>query len=407
MTGSWQTEQQERTATEVIALENARLVRTYARPPFVLTHGSGITVWDTEGRAYLDFTAGIAVNALGHADHGLAAALAAQATKLIHTSNLYYTIPQTELAERLTASSFADRVFFTNSGTEANEAAIKFARKFARASTGREDKTRIVCFEHAFHGRTIGSLSLTPKPKYQDAFRPLMPDVAVAPFNDVDALEGAIGPETCAVFVEPVQGEGGIHPATPEFLRALRTRCDAIGALLVFDEVQCGLGRTGDLWAHTLSGITPDMMTLAKPLAGGLPIGALLTTERVAAVIGPGDHGSTFAGGPLITAAAIHVFDRINTPAFLAHVRETGQYLRERLQAITSPYIVEVRGRGLMLGLQLAIEAGPVVEQGYAHGLLMVSAGPDVLRVIPPLIVERADCDMFVERLTASLAVVL
>lgn len=392
------------TTAQIIASENAHFVRTYARPPFVLSHGSGVTVWDTEGVDYLDFTAGIAVNALGHADAGLASALAAQAGRLVHTSNLYYTLPQTQLAERLTSHSFADRVFFTNSGTEANEAAIKFARKFARETFHGQRKTHIVCFEHAFHGRTIGSLSLTPKAKYQEAFRPLMPDVLVAPFNDVQAIARFVGPETCAVFVEPVQGEGGIHPATAEFMQALRARCDEVGALLVFDEVQCGLGRTGDLWAHTASGITPDMMTLAKPLAGGLPIGAALVSERVAATIGPGDHGSTFAGGPLITAAACYVFDRVSAPEFLEHVNEVGVYLRERLEEINSPHVKEVRGRGLMLGVQLDADASEVVKRGYAHHLLTVNAGPDVIRIVPPLILQRAECDTFIERFSAVLA---
>jgi predicted acetylornithine/succinylornithine family transaminase len=392
------------TAAEIMALGEAHIVKTYKRAPMVLSHGRGVQTWDTEGREYLDFAAGIAVNALGHADAGMVAVLAEQAAKLTHTSNLYYSLPQIGLAEKLTAHSFADRVFFTNSGTEANEAAIKFARKYARVAHNAADKTQIVCFDHAFHGRTMGSLSLTPKEAYQAPFRPLMPDVLVLPFNDSAALE-QITARTCAVFIEPIQGEGGIHAATPDFLQALRARCDQVGALLVFDEVQCGLGRTGDLWAHTVSGITPDMMTLAKPLAGGLPIGALLATEPVAAALHYGDHGSTFAGSPLITAVANHVFDRISAPHFLAHVKEVGGYLKERLEEINSPKIKEVRGRGLMLGVEFTGDlAGSVVEQGYAHGLLLVGSGTNVLRVIPPLIVSTGECDSFAERLTAILA---
>ncbi|PJF43411.1 MAG: acetylornithine transaminase [Candidatus Thermofonsia Clade 1 bacterium] len=392
------------TAAEIVALGEARLVRTYKRPPMVLSHGRGVQVWDTDGREYLDFAAGIAVNALGHADSGIAAVLAEQAAKLMHTSNLYHTLPQIELAEKLTAHSFADRVFFTNSGTEANEAAIKFARKYARVAHNTHEKTQIVCFDHAFHGRTIGSLALTPKEAYQAPFRPLMPDVIVLPFNDQAAL-AQITERACAVFIEPIQGEGGIHEATPEFLRALRERCDQVGALLVFDEVQCGLGRTGDLWAHQASSVLPDMMTLAKPLAGGLPIGALLATERVAAALSYGDHGSTFAGSPLITAVANHVFDRLSAAELLAQVRRVGGYLKARLQAINSAHIKEVRGRGLMLGVEFTSDlAAQVVEQGYAHGLLLVGSGSDVLRVIPPLIVTERQCDQFVERLTAILA---
>jgi predicted acetylornithine/succinylornithine family transaminase len=397
-------EQTELTAADVIALDGKHIVQTYGRGPMVLDHGRGVQVWDTEGNEYLDFMAGIAVNALGHADPGLGEVLAAQAAKLVHTSNLYLTVPQVQLAEKLTANSFADRVFFTNSGAEANETAIKFARKFARVTAGVENKTQIVCFEHAFHGRTMGALALTPKAHYQDPFRPLMPDVVVAPFNDISALEKCIGPQTCAVFLEPVQGEGGIHPATPEFLRAMRARCEKVGALLVFDEVQCGLGRTGDLWAHTASGITPDIMTLAKPLAGGLPIGAALVTERVAEVMSLGDHGSTFAGGPLVAAAACYVFDRINNPAFLAHVSEVGTYLKERLEEINSPHRVQVRGRGLMVGFELDIEAVKVVRKGYEHGLLLVNAGANTLRFLPPLILEKSHVDKLAERLSAILA---
>src|SRR5579859_120689 len=284
-------QQQELTAAQIIAGEKQHIAQTYKRAPMVLDHGHGMTVWDTEGKEYLDFMAGIAVNALGHSDPGITATLTAQAGKLIHTSNLFYTAPQVQLAEKLTANSFADKVFFTNSGTEANEGAIKFARRFARSEKNEksaENKFEFVCFEHAFHGRTMGALALTPKEVYQAPFRPLMPGVVVAPFNDVSTLQTVIGPQTAAVFVEPVQGEGGIYPAKSEFLKALRQRCDEVGALLVFDEVQCGLGRTGDLWAYMKSGVTPDIMTLAKPLAGGLPIGAILMTDRVASIIAAG-----------------------------------------------------------------------------------------------------------------------
>jgi predicted acetylornithine/succinylornithine family transaminase len=395
--------QQELTAKQVMAGEKQHIAQTYKRGPMVLSHGQGMYVWDTEGKQYLDFMAGIAVNALGHSDPGIAATLAAQAGKLTHTSNLFFTAPQVQLAEKLTANSFADKVFFTNSGTEANEGAIKFARKFARAVTGKEDKTEIVCFEHAFHGRTMGALALTPKEIYQAPFRPLMPGVVVAPFNDVEALKSVIGLQTCAVFIEPVQGEGGIYPASPEFLKALRKRCDEVGALLVFDEVQCGLGRTGDLWAHTASGVMPDLMTLAKPLAGGLPIGAILMTDRVAAVLQAGDHGSTFAGGPLICAVASYVFERISDAAFLKHVIETGKYLKERLEEINSPHIKDVRGRGLMVGVETDLEISNVVAKGYEKGVLMVGSGQNVLRVIPPLIAEKQHVDTFVERLTGIL----
>ncbi|HLY27665.1 MAG TPA: aspartate aminotransferase family protein [Aggregatilineales bacterium] len=396
-------ELQELTAAQIIAGEKSAIAQTYKRAPMVLSHGQGMTVWDTEGNEYLDFMAGIAVNALGHADAGVTAALTEQAGKLMHTSNLFYTAPGVQLAEKLTANSFADKVFFTNSGTEANEGAIKFSRRFARA-TGGDTKVEIVAFEHAFHGRTMGTLALTPKEAYQAPFRPLMPGVVIAPFNDVAALQIAIGPQTAAVFVEPIQGEGGIHPATTAFLQALRARCDEVGALLVYDEVQCGLGRTGDLWAHKASGVTPDIMTLAKPLAGGLPVGAILMTDRVAEKMEVGAHGTTFGGGPLVCAVASHVFDRINQPDFLQHVRDTGHYLMERLEEINSPHIKDVRGHGLMVGVELDLDVSEVIRRGTERGLLLVGSGQNVLRLIPPLIAENTHVDTFIERISAVLA---
>lgn len=386
-----------------IAQENAHIVQSYRRPPFVLVRGEGVKVFDADGKAYTDWVAGIAVNALGYGDPGLTAAIQAAATGLLHTSNLYYTEPQAALASLLCEVSFADRVFFTNSGTEANEGAIKFARKIAY-DRGEHERTEIVSFSHAFHGRTIGSLALTPKEKYQAPFQPLMPGAVVAEFNNIASAEQLINSRTAAVFVEPVQGEGGIHEATAEFLRALRRLCDQRGAVLVFDEVQCGMGRTGTLWSNEVSGVNPDIMTLAKPLAGGLPIGAILTTNAVADHIHPGDHGSTFAGGPFITSVAKYVVERIRQPEFLAHVNDVGAYLKERLQEINSPLIREVRGRGLMVGIELTIDAGPVVDHGYEHGLLLVNAGQDVIRLVPPLTVQKADVDELIEKLTSILA---
>lgn len=392
-------------AGHVMALENAHIVQTYKRPPIVLAGGEGMTVYDANGKVYADWVAGIAVNALGYGDAGLITAIQSAATGLLHTSNLYYTEPQAELAALLCEISFADRVFFTNSGTEANEGAIKFARKMAYAR-GESERTGLVCFSHAFHGRTMGSLALTPKDKYQAAFRPLMPNVKVADYNDLASAAAVIDHTTAAVFLEPVQGEGGIHPATAEFLQGVRQLCDERGALLVFDEVQCGMGRTGDLWSNDFSGVNPDMMTLAKPLAGGLPIGAILVTESVASALQPGDHGSTFAGNPFVTSVARYVVDRIRQPEFLAHVKETGEYLKDRLGEINSPLIREVRGRGLMVGMELTIDVSSVIALGYEHGLLMVSAGTDVIRFVPPLIATKAHVDSLVEKLTAILITV-
>lgn len=394
----------ERTVTteQIIGLENQHIVQSYKRPPFVLVRGEGTTLYDADGKAYADWVAGIAVNALGYSDTGLTATIQRAAAGLIHTSNLYYTAPQAELADLLCEKSFARRVFFANSGTEANEGAIKFARK-AAFDRGEHERTEIVSFSHAFHGRTMGSLALTPKEIYQTPFRPLMPGATLAEFNDLASAAAIIGDKTAAVFVEPIQGEGGIYPAADTFLHGLRQLCDERGALLIFDEIQCGMGRTGTLWAHEQAGVMPDIMTLAKPLAGGLPIGAILTTEAVAAHIHPGDHGTTFGGGPFVTSVAHYVLERISQLEFLTHVQETGTYLRERLHEINSPLIADVRGRGLMVGLELTVDAAPVIQKGYECGLLMVNAGPRVIRFVPPLVVDKVAVDHLIDQLTAIL----
>ncbi|KAH9319901.1 hypothetical protein KI387_021670, partial [Taxus chinensis] len=292
----------------VIEAEAKYFTRNYARSPVVFVRGQGCKLYDVEGNEYLDLTAGIAVNALGHADPAWVKAVTEQAATLTHVGNVFHTVPQVKLAKRLVESSFADRVFFANSGTEANEAAIKFARKYQQTlrSTEGENATEFISFTNGFHGRTMGSLALTSKEKYRTPFEPVMPGVTFVQFGNVEATKRIIKlGKTAAIFVEPVQGEGGIYSVTNDFLKELRTLCNDAGALLVFDEVQCGLGRTGHLWAHQAYDVQPDMMTLAKPLAGGLPIGVVLVTEKVAAAIGPGDHGSTFAGGPLVCHAAL------------------------------------------------------------------------------------------------------
>ncbi|MFP4321401.1 MAG: aspartate aminotransferase family protein [Anaerolineales bacterium] len=386
--------------TNAIQYTDNYVAQTYRRPPFTLARGEGMRVWDTEGNDYLDLVAGIAVMALGHSDPQLTTLLQDQAGQLVHVSNLYYTAPQAELARALCEKSFAQRVFFCNSGAEANEGALKFARKLAYVN-GEHERREFVAFSSGFHGRTMGALAVTPKAQYQDPYRPLIGDVTILPMHDADAARAHIGRQTAAVIVEPIQGEGGVHPADPAFLHTLREICDATGALLIFDEVQCGLGRTGTLWAHEAAEVTPDMMTLAKPLANGLPIGAVLMTEAVHQALEPGDHGSTFAGGPLVCTAALHVLERVSQPSFLQHVRDTGDYLAERLEEINSPHIQEVRGRGLMLGAQLNIPAADIVGKGYAHGLLTVNAGPNVLRLIPPLIMQSADVDDAIHRLTS------
>jgi predicted acetylornithine/succinylornithine family transaminase len=391
---------------EIIQGEGQYLVHTYNRPPVVFERGEGVYLYDTEGNEYLDFMAGIAVNALGHADAEWVQAVAAQAGQLTHVSNLYHTGAHVQLARRLVENSFADRVFFCNSGSEANETAVKFARKWAgKRGEGRggslqspvsslqSPKTRLVSFSHAFHGRTLGSLSITHKQKYREPFEPLLPGVMFAGFNDLTSAQAAISDDVCAVIVEPVQGEGGVHPATPEFLQGLRQLCDEHQALLIFDEVQCGLGRTGHLWAYEAFGVAPDIMTLAKPLAGGLPIGAVLVTEAVASAIEPGDHGSTFAGGPLVCSAAQVVFDRVNQPEFLATVRENGAYLQHRLKTMESEQIVAVRGLGLMVGLELNTAVAPLIAAARDRGLILVGAGDNVIRFVPPLIITREQID--------------
>ncbi|WP_322802005.1 aspartate aminotransferase family protein [Thermoflexus sp.] len=387
----------------LVALAERVLAPTYRRPPIVFTHGEGVYVYDAAGRRYLDFVAGIAVCALGHADPGVAQVIAEQARRLIHVSNLYHTEPHLRLAEALVAHSFADRVFFCNSGAEAVEAALKFARKFARTHYD-DRKIGFVAFTHSFHGRTMGALSVTEKPAYREPFAPLIPGVTFAPFNDGEAAGAAITAETCAVIVEPIQGEGGVHIASPEFLRTLRARCDETGALLIFDEVQCGLGRTGTLWAYEAYGVEPDLLTVAKPLANGLPIGAVLMREKVAAVLQPGDHGSTFAGGPLVSAVALHVFQRLRDPTFLAHVRETGAYLMERLHAAELPGVREIRGRGLLVGIEIEGDARAVTMAALERGLLLTTAGDHVVRMVPPLIVERSHIDEAVAILQEAMA---
>ena len=390
--------------SDTIQEKTARyIVNTYPRAPFTLVQGQGMTVTDSDGKQYLDFGAGISVNALGHADPEIIAAVTEQIAQLSHVCNLYHSAPQADLAEILSSLSFADKVYFANSGTEAVEAAIKFSRKYARTTYG-PGKTEIVAFTGAFHGRTAGALALTPREKYQAPFRPLMPDVRFAPFNDVEAARRMIGPETCAVFVEPVQGEGGIYAATPDFLESLREACDRFGALLIFDEIQCGMGRTGRLWAYEHFAVEPDMMTVAKALGGGLPIGVTLVTEAVAEVMQLGDHGSTFAGGPVICRAAAVVLRRVSDPGFLEHVRDMGALLMERLDEMHSPHIKEVRGLGLMVGVDLDIEVAPLIQAGFEHGVLMLNAGTKVLRLLPPLIVEASHIDQFVNALDQILS---
>jgi len=398
-----------------IADDNKYLLQNYgARTPVVFTHGEGCKLYDTDGKEFLDFAAGIAVNILGHSDQAWAEAVADQAAKLCHVSNLYHTVPGVELAKRLVEScDFADRVFFCNTGTEANEGAMKFARRLARSKAEAAGlapeaaATEFVAFTRCFHGRTFGALSLTANPKYKTPFLPLMDGVSYAEYGDLESAAKVIkAGKTAAVFIEPVQGEGGVYPAQIEFLKGLRRLCDEAGCALVFDEVQCGLGRTGKMFAHDHYGVYPDMMTLAKPLAAGLPIGAVLMTEEVASCILPGDHGSTFAGNPLVTRAALTVMDRLEAPEFLPNVNARGEQLmgqlRERLAG--NDKVREVRGMGLLVGVQLTQPAGAVVAACREHGLLVLTAGAgDVIRILPPLIVNESEIAQAVDIVVESI----
>ncbi|KAL6975565.1 acetylornithine transaminase [Sarracenia purpurea var. burkii] len=396
---------------EVMAAEAKVLVGTYARAPVVISSGKGCKLYDPEGREYLDMTSGIAVNVLGHGDPDWVRAVTDQANVLTHVSNVFYSIPQVELAKRLTACSFADRVFFSNSGTEANEAAIKFARKFQRFSHPdlKQPPTNFIAFSNSFHGRTMGALALTSKENYRTPFEPVMPGVTFLEYGNIQAAEELIhSGKIAAVFVEPIQGEGGIYSATREFLQTLRSACDDVGTLLIFDEVQCGLGRTGYLWAHEAYGVFPDIMTLAKPLAGGLPIGAALVTERVAATINYGDHGSTFAGGPLVCNAAIAIMDKISKPAFLGSVSMKGRHFQETLMQKLggNPHVREIRGVGLIIGVELDVAASPLVDACRRSGLLILTAGKgNVVRLVPPLVVSEQELDRAAEVLLECLPV--
>ncbi len=388
---------------EVIQKDQQYSVPVAARPDFVLARGAGVTLYDAAGKAYTDWVAGIAVNALGYGDAELSAAVAGQMdTGLIHVSGLYHTQAMVELAELLCQNSFADKAYFCNSGAEAIEGALKFARKRAYMNDATH-KTKVVSFSDAFHGRTMGALAITPKEKYQAPFKPMVPGAVVGEFNNSASARAVIDADTVAVIVEPIQGEGGINVATAEFLQTLRQLCDEHDATLIFDEIQCGLGRTGDLWAYSFSGIDPDIMTLAKPLAGGLPVGAILTTDAVAGAMAPGDHGSTFSGGAVVMRAAQVVVKRVLSDGFLAHVKEVGDYLLERLAELNSPHIVYVRGRGLMAGIELDIAPAGIVNAGYEEGLLLVSSGTNVIRFVPPLIIEKAQVDELIEKLTGIL----
>ena len=380
------------------------LMPVYGRCEVEPVRGDGCYLYDAQGREWLDFASGIAVNLLGHSHPHLVGAIQKQAATLMHTSNLYKVPAQAALAERLVALTFADTVFFTNSGAEAIECAIKTCRAFHYA-TGNPEKFRILTFANAFHGRTLATISATNQEKMRKGFEPLPDWFDVLPFNDLDAVRAAIGPSIGGILVEPVQGEGGIRPATPEFLKGLRDLCDEHGLLLILDEVQCGVARTGTLFAHEQYGITPDIMAIAKGIGGGFPVGACLATEHAAQGMVIGTHGSTYGGNPLAMAACMAVLDVVTEPAFLAHVNEMAARLRAALEQMIPNHddlFEGVRGMGLMLGLKLKSDSRAFVNHARSHGILAVAAGDNVVRLLPPLIITEHHVRECVEKLLAA-----
>ena len=373
-------------------LEDRYLMRTYRRAPVDFVRGEGPLLWDAEGNEYLDFLTGISVCSLGHCHPAVVEAVREQSAQLMHVSNLFYTEPMTRLAERLSESSLGGRVFFANSGTEANECAIKIARKHAH---GRGIAApEIVSFENDFHGRTYGALAATPGLAANEALGPMLPGFRAVPRNDAAALRAAVGADTAAVLIEPIQGESGVFPISEEALLAAREACDEVGALLIFDEIQTGIGRTGSLWAYEQTPVRPDVITSAKALGGGFPIGACITGPEAAEVLEPGDHGSTFAAGPVATAAAIAVLDIVDDPVLLRHVRGVGAYLRQQLEALEG--VRETRGRGLMVGVGLeeGIDAAAVCADLLERGLVVNAPRPDTLRLLPPLVIDSDHVDI-------------
>lgn len=382
---------------DIKTLADQVICNTYKRFPIVFVRGSGCTLWDDEGRKYTDFLAGIAVCNLGHACPEVASALCRQAETLFHVSNLYYTMPQTELAQWLVSHSFADRVFFANSGAEANEAAIKLARKFS-FDQGKTGRWRIIAMENSFHGRTFAALSATGQKKVREGFEPILEGFDFVPFNDADAVRNRLDETICAVLVEPVQGEGGVRKPDPGYLESLRKLCNETDTILIFDEIQTGIGRTGKFFAYEHFNVTPDIMTLAKALGNGLPIGAMLATEKVASAFSPGAHASTFGGTPVITAAALEVVKLMEREQIVEKSAHTGAYFKSRLEWLSGRHAIieDVRGIGLMLGMRLSAPGAPFVSACLEKGFLINCIQDHILRFVPPLIITEAEIDSLI-----------
>jgi acetylornithine/N-succinyldiaminopimelate aminotransferase len=392
------------TTQELIAVSNKYLANTYARFPMVLVRGRGVRLWDSDGKEYLDCVGGIAVDALGHCHPKMVEAIRAQAETLIHVSNLYHIEPQIRLAQLLCEQSFADRAFFCNSGAEANEAAIKLARKYAKDHWN-SDRVDIITMHHAFHGRTLATVTATGNPKYQHGFEPLMPGFKHVPYDNLRAVERAIDSRTCAILVEPVQGEGGVNVPSADYLPGLRRLCDEAGILLILDEVQSGMGRTGKLFAYQHWGVEPDILTLAKALAGGIPMGAMLAREAVAASFVPGTHASTFGGTPFVSAVAVAVVTTMLADDLPGNAARVGTYFLARLQGLQAAYpaIKAVRGKRLILGVEVSVPARGIVAACMERGLLVLTAGDNVVRFVPPLILTEGDVDQAVSVFEAAL----
>lgn len=391
---------------EYIADAEAALLHTYNRYQIVLDKGEGVYLYDITGKKYLDFVSGIAVFALGYGNQAYNDALKGQIDKLIHTSNYYYNVPAIEAAKKLKKVSGMDRIFFTNSGAEAIEGAIKAARKYAYLKDGTTDH-EIIAMEHSFHGRTMGALSVTGNPKYREPFEPMIGNIRFATLNDFESVLANVTDKTCAILFETIQGEGGIHPATEEFMKQVKALCEERGILLILDEIQCGMGRTGEMFAWQRYGIKPDIMTCAKALGCGVPVGAFLMTEEVAShSLAAGDHGTTYGGNPLACAAVCKVLDLFEEMDILENVRKTGAYLQEKLDTLVQKYdmITERRGVGLMQGLVFDRPVAPYINQALEQGLLLINAGADIIRIIPSLIVTKEQVDDMIEILDRCLA---
>ena len=380
------------------------IMNTYSRFPICFERGEGMYLYDTEGKKYLDFVAGIAVNSLGHANPRLGETIAKQAMTLIHCSNLYYTVPQVKLAEKLVEKTDFDKVFFCNSGAESVESALKLARKYAYMKG--KPGTEIIAMEHSFHGRTYGAVTATGQEKYQKGLGEMLPNIIHVPYNDFDALKAAVSEKTCAILMEVMQGEGGIIPADREYLQNVRKLCDEKDILLMFDEVQTGVGRCGELFAYQLYGVAPDCLSTAKGLAGGVPIGAFMAKESAAKAFNPGDHASTFGGNPLATSCGLVVMNELFEGGLLENVKKNGQYLGETLKNIAKKHenlVSDVRGMGFMWGMELKDEAAPIIKKCIDAGLLLVGAGPNVIRFVPPLIAQKEDIDEMAKILDKAL----